>query len=143
KLTQEYQSLYANVYQADPATFEKSDAYKELVNRGGIVITETEFKFMRKLGTTNPALFAKAQQNLATLAMMKELDEVISKLEVGVMTGLANQVDDQAISSNDQARYSNALSSLRKEYEMLQNKIKHDMERNKLIEQTAKAVING
>ncbi|ELN0129228.1 hypothetical protein RY602_006866, partial [Pseudomonas aeruginosa] len=138
-----YQSLYANVYQADPATFEKSDAYKELVNRGGIVITETEFKFMRKLGTTNPALFAKAQQNLATLAMMKELDEVISKLEVGVMTGLANQVDDQAISSNDQARYSNALSSLRKEYEMLQNKIKHDMERNKLIEQTAKAVING
>ncbi|HGJ8988143.1 TPA: hypothetical protein ACJYSJ_006278, partial [Pseudomonas aeruginosa] len=142
-LTQEYQSLYANVYQADPATFEKSDAYKELVNRGGIVITETEFKFMRKLGTTNPALFAKAQQNLATLAMMKELDEVISKLEVGVMTGLANQVDDQAISSNDQARYSNALSSLRKEYEMLQNKIKHDMERNKLIEQTAKAVING
>ncbi|MDX3998107.1 hypothetical protein QYP02_34430 [Pseudomonas aeruginosa] len=143
KLTQEYQSLYANVYQADPATFEKSDAYKELVNRGGIVITETEFKFMRKLGTTNPALFAKAQQNLATLAMMKELDEVISKLEVGVMTGLANQVDDQAISFNDQARYSNALSSLRKEYEMLQNKIKHDMERNKLIEQTAKAVING
>ncbi|MDU7558783.1 MAG: hypothetical protein E7K65_13140, partial [Pseudomonas sp.] len=128
---------------ADPATFEKSDAYKELVNRGGIVITETEFKFMRKLGTTNPALFAKAQQNLATLAMMKELDEVISKLEVGVMTGLANQVDDQAISSNDQARYSNALSSLRKEYEMLQNKIKHDMARNKLIEQTAKAVING
>ncbi len=125
------------------STFEKSDAYKELVNRGGIVITETEFKFMRKLGTTNPALFAKAQQNLATLAMMKELDEVISKLEVGVMTGLANQVDDQAISSNDQARYSNALSSLRKEYEMLQNKIKHDMERNKLIEQTAKAVING
>ncbi len=113
------------------------------MNRGGIVITETEFKFMRKLGTTNPALFAKAQQNLATLAMMKELDEVISKLEVGVMTGLANQVDDQAISSNDQARYSNALSSLRKEYEMLQNKIKHDMERNKLIEQTAKAVING
>ncbi|HGN1515755.1 MULTISPECIES: hypothetical protein [Pseudomonas] len=143
KLTTEYQNLYSQVYQADPSTFENSPAYKELVNRGGIVVTDAEFKLMRKLGTTNPAMFAKAQQNLATLAMMKELDEVISKLEMGVMTGLANQVDDQAISTADQARYSNALTSLRKEYEMLQNKIKHDMERNKLIEQTAKAVING
>lgn len=143
KLTEEYLNLYSNVYQADPKTFENSEAYKELVNRAGVVVTEPEFLFMRQLGQKNPAMFAQSQRNLATLAMMKELDELISKLEMGVMTGLSNQPDEQTFTDSDTVRYNLALTSLRKEYEMLANKIKHDQERNKLIMDTAKAVNNG
>lgn len=143
KLTGEYLDLYTNVYQADPKTFDQSDAYKQLVNRAGVVVTEPEFLMMRDLGRKNPAMFAQSQRNLATLAMMKELDEIISKLEMGVMTGLSNQPDEQAFTESDTARYTMALSSLRKEYEMLENKIKHEQERSKLIMNTAKALTNG
>ncbi|WP_017520027.1 hypothetical protein ACQCLI_32330 (plasmid) [Pseudomonas nitroreducens] len=143
KLTGEYLDLYTNVYQADPKAFDQSDAYKQLVNRAGVVVTEPEFLMMRDLGRKNPAMFAQSQRNLATLAMMKELDEIISKLEMGVMTGLSNQPDEQAFTESDTVRYNMALSSLRKEYEMLENKIKHEQERSKLIMETAKALTNG
>jgi hypothetical protein len=143
KLTGEYLDLYTNVYQADPKTFDQTAAYKQLVNRSGVVVTEPEFLMMRELGRKNPAMFAQSQRNLATLAMMKELDEIISKLEMGVMTGLSNQPDEQTFTESDTSRYSMALSSLRKEYEMLENKIKHEQERSKLIMETARALTNG
>lgn len=140
-MTTDYMGLLSNIYTADPETYEKSEAYKDLVNRSDIVVSDGEYKFMRELGKTNPAMFAVAQRNLATLAMMKELDGVVSRLELGVMTGLSNQPDNQLISPENIDRYMLSAKALRKEYEILQSKIAADVERNKLLQSTYQSVV--
>lgn len=140
-MTTDYMSLLSNIYTADPETYEKSEAYKDLVNRSDTVVSDGEYKFMRELGKTNPVMFAAAQRNLATLAMMKELDGVVSRLELGVMTGLSNQPDNQLISPENIDRYMLSAKALRKEYEILQSKITADVERNKLLQSTYQSVV--
>lgn len=139
-LTTDYMKLLSNVYTADPDTYQASPAYKDMVNRSGTVISDGEFKFMRELGKQNPAMFANTQRQLATLAMMKELDGVVSTLELGVLTGLSNQPDNQLISQESIDRYQLSTKALRKEYEILQSKIKADTERSKLLQETYQGV---
>lgn len=140
RMTEDFVRIYNGVYASDAVTYQESEPFKELVNRAGIVITENEFKFMRELSRANPAMFANTQRNLATLAMMKEMEELVGKLELGILTGLSNQVDNELISSDMISRYHLSAQALRKEYEILKNKINADIERNELLQATYRSV---
>lgn len=139
EMTTEYMDLYHGVYSEDRKNFQNSKSFKDLVNRADIVITDTEYQLMRGLAKNNPALFASTQRNLATLAMMKELDSVISKIEIGVTTGVANQPDGQLLSPDNVTRTNMSVEGLRKEYNALQAKIIHDQERTRLLQSTLEA----
>ena len=140
RMTEDYVTIYNGVYASDGATYQESEPFKKLVNRAGIVITENEFKFMRELSRANPAMFANTQRNLATLAMMKEMEQLVGQLELGILTGLSNQVDNELISTDMVTRYHLSAQALRKEYEILKNKINADIERNELLQATYRSV---
>lgn len=140
EMTTEYMGIYHDVYSEDRKTFKNSKAYKDLVNRADIVVSDSEYQWMRGLAKNNPALFASTQRNLATLAMMKELDTVISKIEIGVATGVANQPDSELLSPDNVARTNMSVEGLRKEYKALKAKIEHDQERNRLLESVKQAI---
>lgn len=140
EMTTEYMDIYHGVYSEDRKNFKNSKSYKDLVNRADIVVTDSEYQLMRGLAKNNPALFASTQRNLATLAMMKELDDVIAKIEIGVSTGVANQPDSELLSPEIVARTNMSVEGLRKEYKALQSKIEHDQERNKLLQSTLEAI---
>lgn len=131
-LTTEYMDLYKSVYTADSKGFKDTKAYKELVSRGDIVITENEHQYMRNLARSNPPLFVSTERQLATLGMMKELDDVISKIEIGVSSGIANQPDKVILSDEVIGRTKFSVFGLRQQYQALEARIKHDQERNKV-----------
>ncbi|MGE8063955.1 hypothetical protein [Pseudomonas sp. NPDC089569] len=140
EMTTGYMETYHGIYSADRKTFQQSKEFKDLVNKADIVVTDAEYTLMRGLAKNNPALFASTQRNLATLAMMKELDGVISKIEIGVSTGVANQADGQLLSPDNVARTNLSVDGLRKEYNALKSKIEHDKERNQFLQSTVEAI---
>lgn len=140
EITEEHMELLSSVYQADPKTFTESDAYKNLVNRADVVISRQELLAMQEMARKTPALAVRAQRQMATLSMMKELEIIISKLEIGVESGMSNQIDQQYISDRMVSQYGSALRVMRKEYELLQAKIAADQARsmalNNILSQT-------
>lgn len=140
EMTTEYMDIYHGIYTQDRKEFQNSDEFKKLVNKADIVVTDSEYTLMRGLAKNNPALFASTQRNLATLAMMKELDGVISKIEIGVSTGVANQPDGELLSPDNVARTNLSVEGLRKEYDALKAKIEHDKERNQFLQSTVEAI---
>lgn len=140
KMTRDYVELYKGVYASKLNNYQETDEYKELVNRAEIVISENEFKFMRQLASANAPMFENTQRNLATLGMMKELEALVAKLELGVLTGLSNQADSELISPDMINRYHLSAQALRKEYEILKNRINADIERNELLQATYRSI---
>ncbi|ORE47606.1 hypothetical protein BKN49_05255 [Pseudomonas aeruginosa] len=140
EITEEHMDLLSSIYQADPKTFTNNDAYKNLVNRADVVISRQELLAMQEMARKSPALAVRAQRQMATLSMMKELEIIISKLEIGVESGLSNQIDQQYISDRMVGQYGSALRVMRKEYELLQAKIAADQARsmalNNILSQT-------
>ncbi|MCK1788915.1 hypothetical protein [Pseudomonas violetae] len=137
-MTTEYMGLYQKVYAADNASFKTTQAHKDLVARADITISEGEHKYMRGLARSAPALFLSTERQLATLAMMKELDDVISKIEIGVSSGIANQPDN-TLSPMVVEKTRLSAAALRQQYQALQARIKHDQERNKVFVNTQQA----
>lgn len=135
-MTTEYMGLYQKVYVADNATFKTTQAYKDLVARADITISEGEHKYMRGLARSAPALFLSTERQLSTLAMMKELDDVISKIEIGVSSGIANQPDNTLMSPEVVEKTRLSAAALRQQYRALEARIKHDQERNRVFENT-------
>lgn len=133
-LTTEYMDLYKAVYSADSASFKNTKAYKDLVSRADIVVSENEHQYMRNLARSSPAMFISTERQLSTLGMMKELDDVISKIEIGVSSGIANQPDNVILSDEIISRTKTSVAGLRQQYVALQARIKHDQERNKVLE---------
>lgn len=140
EMTTEYMDIYHGIYTQDRKDFQQSKEFKDLVNKADTVVTDSEYTLMRGLAKNNPALFASTQRNLATLAMMKELDGVISKIEIGVTTGVANQPDGQLLSPDNVARTNLSVEGLRKEYDALKAKIEHDKERNQFLQSTVESI---
>ncbi|MDF9778819.1 hypothetical protein [Pseudomonas baetica] len=140
EMTTDYMDIYHGIYTQDRKDFQQSKEFKDLVNKADIVVTDSEYTLMRGLAKNNPALFASTQRNLATLAMMKELDGVISKIEIGVSTGVANQPDGQLLSPENVARTNLSVEGLRKEYDALKAKIEHDKERNQFLQSTVESI---
>ena len=140
EMTKDYVNLYKGVYASSASSFQETDAYKELVNRADIVITDNEFKFMRTLASSNPAVFENTQRNLASLATLKELETLVAKLELGVLTGLSNQAESELISSDVVKRYHLSAEALRKELEIMKARINSDRERNDLLQATYRSV---
>lgn len=132
-LTTEYMSLYQKVYGSETSAFTSTQAYKDLIDRADIVVTESEQKDMRNLARSNPAQFLSTERQLATLAMMKELDDVIAKIEIGVSSGIANQPDNVLLSADVIDRTRVSVVNLRQQYQALQSRIKHDQERNQVL----------
>lgn len=77
-------------------------------------------------------MFISTERQLSTLGMMKELDDVISKIEIGVSSGIANQPDNVILSDEVISRTKTSVAGLRQQYIALQARIKHDQERNKV-----------
>ncbi|WP_409286798.1 hypothetical protein [Pseudomonas guariconensis] len=136
-MTKEYMELYTSVYKADVDEFDNSKAFKELMSRADIVVSTSEHKYMRTLAKSNPAQFLATERQLATLAMMKELDDVISKIEFGVSSGIANQPDGVLLSADVIERTKVSVLALRQQYQALQSRIRHDQERNKVLSNSA------
>ncbi len=130
EITNEHMDLLKKVYESDWKTFTQTDAYQSMVNRADIVITKQELLFMQEMAKKNPALAIQAQRQLATLSMMKELEIIISKIEIGVESGLSNQIEGEHLSDRTVSQYGSALRVLRLEYELLQKKIEADQKRS-------------
>ncbi|KPC02065.1 hypothetical protein QO021_30075 (plasmid) [Pseudomonas amygdali pv. lachrymans] len=131
-LTTEYMNLYKAIYSADAASFTNTQAYKDLVSRADIVVSENEHQYMRNLARSSPAMFISTERQLSTLGMMKELDDVISKIEIGVSSGIANQPDNVILSDEVISRTKTSVAGLRQQYIALQARIQHDQARNKV-----------
>lgn len=132
-LTTEYMELYHSVYSADSTSFKNTKAYKELISRSEIVVSDHEHQFMRNLAKGSPAMFIATERQLATLAMLKELDDVISKIEIGVSSGIANQPDNVILSTEIVERTKYSVFGLRQQYKALQARIQHDQDRQKVV----------
>lgn len=131
-MTSEFMDLYTSVYKAEADAFDNTQAYKELVGRADIVVSNSEHQYMRNLARQNPALFMATLRQLSTLGMMKELDDVISKIEIAVSSGIANQPDNALLSTDMVNRTKVSVVGLRQQYQALEAQIRHGQERNKV-----------
>lgn len=132
-MTSEFMDLYTSVYKAEAGAFDNTQAYKDLVGRADIVVSNSEHRYMRNLARQNPALFMATMRQLSTLAMMKELDDVISKIEIAVSSGIANQPDSALLSADMVNRTKVSVVGLRQQYQALESRIRHDQERNNVL----------
>lgn len=131
-LTTEYMDLYQAIYAADGTTFQNTSAYKELISRADTVVSENEHQYMRNLAKASPATFIATERQLATLGMLKELDDVISKMEIGITSGIANQPDN-TLSADVINRTKFSVIGLRQQYQALQARVQHDQDRYKVL----------
>lgn len=140
EITNEHMDLLKNIYESDWKTFTASESYKDLVNRADIVVSKQELLFMQELARKNPAAAVRAQRQMATLSMMKELEIIISKIEIGVESGISNQIDGEHLSDRAIDQYGASLRVLRLEYDLLQAKIKADQQRTATLNGLARAM---
>lgn len=133
-ITNDYMRMYSEVISAENNKYMNTNAYKEMVNRADIIVTPDEHRFLRDLAKRLPDQYQGIQRSLATTSALKEIEIIISKLEVGVYTGLANQPDREMISETVANQYSVALKSLRNELKALNTRIKYDQQRRSIIQ---------
>lgn len=126
--------MYSEVISSENNNYMNTNAYKEMVNRADIILTPDEHRFLRDLAKRMPDQYQGIQRSLATTSALKEIEIIISKLEVGVYTGLANQPDREMISESVANQYSVALKSLRNELKALNTRIKYDQQRRSIIQ---------
>jgi hypothetical protein len=139
EITNEHMDLLKTVYESDSKTYTETEAFKNLVNRADIVVTRQEVLFMQEMAKKNPAQAVQAQRQLATLSMLKELEIIIGKIEIGVQSGLSNQIDQEFLSNRVVGQYDNSLSVMRKELALLKAKIESDRMRS----ETLSSILNG
>jgi hypothetical protein len=133
EITNEHMELLGKVYEADSKTFTQTAAYKNLVNRAEIVISKQELLFMQEMARKSPAMAIQAQRQMATLSMMKELEIIISKIEIGVQSGMSNQIDQEFLSDRVVGQYASSINVMRREYDLLKAKIDADQQRSRAL----------
>lgn len=132
KMTDQYYSWFQNAIEADESIFNQSEGFKAIYNRTGMVISDDDYRALRRLAKDQPAEFVGVHRNLATIAMLKDLTGVVNRLEVAVLTGIQNQPDGEHISDRQIEQYAFAVATLRSELTTLRDQITADMDRARL-----------
>lgn len=127
KMTAQYYSWILDVTAANHATFNDTEGFKAIMNRTGTIISDSEHKELQRLAKNSPAEFVAQVRSLATLIALKDLQDVVTRLEVAVTTGLANQHEGEIISERHITGYKLAIDTLRAELKNLSDQITTDI----------------
>lgn len=118
---------------ADEADFVNTDGFKAIYNRTSIAISVAQHRKMNLLMKTNPAQGLSMIRSLAQLIALKDLNFIVSNLEVAVLTGIQNQSDDQVLPELRKQQYVHAIESLKSELSTLTEEVNMDLKRNEIL----------
>lgn len=113
--------------------FIKHEAYRAIFNRTGIAITINQHRQLNLAMTKKPVQAIGMIRNLAQLIALKDLNLITGRIEIGVLTGMQNQIDDKLMSDLRRNQYNTAIETLRAEVEGIQREISFDMKRNEIL----------
>lgn len=133
RMTTQYYSWIQNALETPRASFNESEGFKALVNRIGMVITDSEHRALNKLALTNPGEFVAVHRNMATIAAVKDLSQVVSRLEIGISTGIQNQPDSELLTDRQINQFLHSTATLRTELNALTEQINLDLQRAALL----------
>lgn len=112
--------------------FNQSEGFKALVNRIGTVITDEDHRKLSRMSKDQPTDYIAVARNMATLAAVKDMTGIVNRLEVGVMTGIQNQANQEYVTDRQIDQYKMAITTLRSELQSISDQIEIDKSRSSL-----------
>ncbi len=132
RLTEQYYEWIGEIVSAPFASFNQTDAYKAIVNRTGIIITDSQHRALVTSSKETPNRFVAQQRQMASAAALKDLTGIVGRLDLAVKTGLQNQESSDLISPRIVSNYLLAVDTLESEL----NSIKRQMEIDGMFKRT-------
>lgn len=115
-LSAKYMVWIQEVFSTKEPDYMSTDGFKAIYNRSGVSITKEQHRKIARLFEHGGANYSKAlltMQNLAQLAMLKDLTQEVDKINVAVYTGIQNQPDRELLSDHRRLQFINAAETLR------------------------------
>lgn len=131
-----YEGWINDIAGAKEDDFVRTDAYKAIYNRTGVAISVLQHRRINLMMKNNPAQGLATIRSLAQLTALKDLNFIVSNMEVAVLTGIQNQSDDQVLPELRKQQYVHAIESLKAELATLTEEVNMDLKRNEIIKAT-------
>lgn len=115
-LSAKYMVWIQEVFSTKEPDYTSTDGFKAIYNRSGVAITKEQHRKIVSLFELGDANYSKAMltmQNLAQLAMLKDLTQEVDRINVAVYTGIQNQPDRELLSDHRRNQFINAAETLR------------------------------
>ncbi|OZB34748.1 MAG: hypothetical protein B7X51_00750 [Pseudomonas sp. 34-62-33] len=115
-LSEKYMVWIQEVFASNENDFMSTDGFKAIYNRSGVSITKEQHRKIASLFKHGSANYSKAlltMQNLAQLAMLKDLTQEVDRINVAVYTGIQNQPDKELLSEHRRIQFIKAAETLR------------------------------
>lgn len=132
EMVTQYELWLHEIIDAEEAAYLETDAFKAVYNRTLTSVSVTQKRALKSMLDTQPATGLLAVRNLAQLIAIKDLTAVVNKLEVGVLTGIQNQPDDQYISDLRKKQFLHAVETLNSELNAIKQEVDMDKARTQL-----------
>lgn len=131
-----YEGWINQVMGASEEDFISSDAYKAIYNRTNVAISTMQHRKINEFMKTKPAVGLAMMRNMAQLIALKDLTNIVSNLEVAVLTGIQNQPDDEVLSDLRKRQYVHSIDTLKAELSSLVEEVNFDLKRNEIIKES-------
>lgn len=121
-LTSMYMKWIEEVVEAKETDYYSTPGFKAIYNRSGVAISKEQHRKLVSLFENKNSDFSlgmSKMQNLAQLAMLKDISLLVDKLNVAVYTGIQNQPDREVISDLRRQQFIHAAETLRIELKSL------------------------
>jgi hypothetical protein len=128
-----YEGWINEIAAAKEADFINTDGFKAIYNRTSVAISVQQHRKMNLLMKNNPAQGLAMIRSLSQLIALKDLNFIVSNLEVAVLTGIQNQSDDQVLPQLRKQQYVHAVDSLKAELANLTEEVNMDLKRNEIL----------
>ncbi|MFL1449115.1 hypothetical protein ACI77O_12040 [Pseudomonas tritici] len=131
-----YEGWINDVMGADEADFINTDSYKAIYNRTGVGISTMQHRKINQFMKTKPSVGLTMMRNMAQLIALKDLTNIVNKLEISVLTGIQNQPDEELLSDLRKRQFVHSVDTLKTELSSLVEEINADLKRNEIIKES-------
>lgn len=133
----QYNVWLTEVLSAPEAEYINTDAFKAIYNRTNVSISLSQHRAINRLmdpSTTsaNPAKALGLIRNISQLIALKDLSGIVGRLEIGVLTGIQNQPDEELLPDFRKKQYIHSIDTLKAELLKLSEQVSLDQKRNLL-----------
>jgi hypothetical protein len=132
EMVAQYELWLHEIIDAKEADYLETDAFKAVYNRTLTSVSISQKRALKGMLDNQPATGLLAVRNLAQLIAIKDLTTIVNKLEVGVLTGIQNQPDDQLISDLRKKQFLHAVDTLNSELSAIKQEVDMDRVRTQL-----------
>ncbi len=115
-LSEKYMVWIQEVFSTKEPDYISTNGFKSIYNRSGVSITKEQHRKITRLFEHSGANYSKAllaMQNLAQLAMLKDLTQEVDKINIAIYTGIQNQPDKELLSDQRRLQFIKAAETLR------------------------------